>query len=138
MKSVVQFEALQAAILFIIISALSAKSAVESLPNSSAVALFNGNDLTGWQPVNGHADNWVVAGGVLTWNGGEGARLIVTKAVYADFELRLEFNYAAYSEELRKEHPGLLRTEGHIGLQSKPDSKIKFRNLTLRAIAPQE
>lgn len=206
---------------------LLAALALTTSEAADTVYLFNGVDLSGWQPVNGHADNWSVADGILTWNGGEGARMIATKETYADFELELEFNYApgcnsgvffrtpivkagrpafegnevqivdeafpkyqekmtedrrmgaiysvapptaevkappnawhrmtirclgahcritlndtvildrdltSFPAEKKKEHPGLTRPSGHICLQSKPDSKIKFRNIRLQTL----
>ena len=48
----------------------------------------------------------------------------------------IDHDLTAFSDDLKKEHPGRLRTEGHIGLQSKPESKIKFRNLTIKKLKP--
>ena len=38
-----------------------------------------------------------------------------------------------FSDELTESHPGLLRQEGHIGLQSK-DVRIEFRRIRIREI----
>lgn len=53
-------------------------------------SLFNGHDLTGWQPIDSSADHWHAADGVLYCEGGGGGWLSTTQE-YANFELRLEF-----------------------------------------------
>ena len=52
-------------------------------------ALFNGKDLTGWEPV-GAKSSWKVENGFLVTGGAGGAWLSTTKE-YADFDLSLEF-----------------------------------------------
>ena len=58
-----------------------------------AVRLFNGTDLTGWQPFGNEQSAWTVVAGVLT-NTKAGANL-GTVASYTDFKLHLEFRYPA-------------------------------------------
>jgi hypothetical protein len=57
------------------------------------VTLFNGRDLTGWQPLGDGESAWTVVGGVLT-NTKAGANL-GTRASYTDFKLHVEFRYPA-------------------------------------------
>jgi hypothetical protein len=57
------------------------------------IPLFNGRDLTGWQPVGADPSAWVVVGGVLT-NTKAGANL-VTRERYTDFKLHVEFRFAS-------------------------------------------
>ena len=52
--------------------------------------LFNGKDLSGWQPV-GKGDNWFVKDQELRCTGKPGAHWIRTKLQYANFEIRFEF-----------------------------------------------
>ncbi len=54
-------------------------------------SLFNGKDLTGWQGMQGPADNWGVKDGILTCTGGKGAHWLATKEEFSDFDLSLEF-----------------------------------------------
>ena len=54
-------------------------------------ALFNGEDLSGWQGMGGEAKNWGVEDGALIGTGGEGAQWLATEAEYDDFDLSLEF-----------------------------------------------
>jgi len=56
------------------------------------VNLFNGTDLTGWQPV-GERSHWAAVGGLLT-NREAGANL-ATRERYADFQLHVEFRNPA-------------------------------------------
>lgn len=211
-------------ILLVVISVFSALSAVKSSAEPAPKSLFDGKSFAGWQGVGGDMANWEARDGILSWNGGPGARWIATDETFDDFELELEFKYAAgansgifyrtpltkgrpayegneiqivdesaagfaekltedrrmgalytvqppsqkvqappgqwhrldircvgtrlvvslkgiavidtilseYPAALLKEHPGLLRRSGHIGLQSKPDSQIKFRNIKIK------
>jgi hypothetical protein len=65
---------------------------------SDPEALFNGKDLTGWQPINntpealnGHfASHWTVKNGELT-NTARGSNLRTTRT-FGDFKLHVEFN----------------------------------------------
>jgi hypothetical protein len=57
------------------------------------IPLFNGRDLTGWQPVGADPSAWVVVGGVLT-NTKAGANLL-TRERYTDFKLHVEFRFAS-------------------------------------------
>ena len=52
--------------------------------------LFNGQDLAGWQAVQGSIDNWTAADGLLSCTGGGGGWISTTEQ-YGDFELELEF-----------------------------------------------
>ena len=56
------------------------------------VRLFNGVDLTGWQPL-GEGSQWTAVGGILT-NGKAGANLS-TREQYTDFKLHVEFRNPA-------------------------------------------
>lgn len=59
------------------------------LAEDSWQPLFNGKDLTGWEPV-GTTDNaWSIDDGVLSGSGGGG--WLSTDKEYANFELKLEF-----------------------------------------------
>src|SRR5689334_4090915 len=70
-----------------------------SLKRSSAPSwgekkkLFNGTDLTGWQP-SGEKNQWVVDNGVLR-SAAPGSNLI-TDATFTDFKLHVEFRYSAH------------------------------------------
>jgi hypothetical protein len=58
---------------------------------TAPVAIFNGKDLTGWQPIGNPANShWVVADGLLL-NETKGANLRTT-ASYTDFKLHFEVN----------------------------------------------
>jgi hypothetical protein len=52
--------------------------------------LFNGKDLTGWEPTNPSANHWVAKDGVLL-NESKGANLKTTRK-FDDFKLHIEFN----------------------------------------------
>ena len=52
--------------------------------------IFNGKDLSGWNPV-GKGDNWFAKDGELRCTGKPGAHWIRTKMEYANFEVRFEF-----------------------------------------------
>lgn len=55
--------------------------------------LFNGEDLSGWEGVGGHTDDWHVEDGeiVLTGRSEGGAGWLATEKQYSNFELKLEF-----------------------------------------------
>jgi hypothetical protein len=53
------------------------------------------------------------------------------KIVHND-EVLVDTNLEKYSEKFKK-HPGLLRTEGHIGFQSH-DGRIEFKNVTVKEL----
>ena len=53
-------------------------------------SLFNGKDLTGWEPDNPNANHWVAEDGVLL-NQTKGANLRTTRK-FDDFKLHIEFN----------------------------------------------
>jgi hypothetical protein len=54
------------------------------------VSLFNGKDLTGWQPYASKPGNWAVEDGLLVCLG-KGGGWLGTDRDYASFELRLEY-----------------------------------------------
>ncbi|HEU4786405.1 MAG TPA: DUF1080 domain-containing protein, partial [Gemmatimonadaceae bacterium] len=56
----------------------------------TAVALFNGKDLTGWKTEGGQS-HWTVVNGVLT-STASGANLVSTRT-FSDFKLHVEFRY---------------------------------------------
>lgn len=55
-----------------------------------SVALFNGENLEGWEPVGGSSGGWDVDDGVL-YTDGSGQGWLSTDRTYDDFELELEF-----------------------------------------------
>ncbi|MCP4782669.1 MAG: DUF1080 domain-containing protein [Fuerstiella sp.] len=57
----------------------------------------------------------------------ERCRVTVKDRVVQDVDL------TRFSDEVKEEHPGLLRTDGHIGLQSK-ETRIEFRKVRIRKI----
>ncbi|HVW10654.1 MAG TPA: DUF1080 domain-containing protein, partial [Bryobacteraceae bacterium] len=58
---------------------------------TAPVALFNGKDLTGWEPIGNVANNhWMVQDGLLV-NQAQGANLR-SKDVYTDFKVHFEVN----------------------------------------------
>lgn len=59
-------------------------------PDAAATALFNGENLEGWEPVGGSSGGWDVADGVL-YTDGSGHGWLSTTRTYDDFELELEF-----------------------------------------------
>jgi hypothetical protein len=52
--------------------------------------IFNGKDLTGWEPLPGGVNHWVARDGVLV-NQEHGANLVTTRK-FQDFKLHIEFN----------------------------------------------
>src|SRR5690606_12705041 len=54
-------------------------------------ALFNGQDLTGWEQVGGENLTWAVEDGMLYTTGDEGGGWLSTTEEFDDFELELEF-----------------------------------------------
>ena len=54
------------------------------------VELFNGQNLEGWQAIDGPMSSWHVEDGILFCSGGGGGWLSTTKQ-YGDFEIELEF-----------------------------------------------
>ncbi|MEP7346971.1 MAG: DUF1080 domain-containing protein [Gemmatimonadaceae bacterium] len=56
----------------------------------SPIRLFNGSDLTGWEPTGG-TNQWRVVGGVLT--SPKAGTNLVTKQTFTDFKLHAEFRY---------------------------------------------
>ncbi len=59
-------------------------------PSEGFRPLFNGQDLSGWKPVN-TADNFLVKDGVLVMNRGSG--WLASEESFADFELRLNYRF---------------------------------------------
>lgn len=55
--------------------------------------LFNGEDLTGWQPVGGHMEDWKVVDGEIhiTDRGDGAATWIATEKQYSNYELSVDF-----------------------------------------------
>jgi len=53
--------------------------------------LFNGKDLSGWEPVGGSGDCWAWQDGKVVCKGGKGGWLC-TKEQYGDFEFEVEYN----------------------------------------------
>ncbi|MDA0349000.1 MAG: DUF1080 domain-containing protein [Verrucomicrobia bacterium] len=58
---------------------------------------------------------------------GERFRVTVNDLLVQDFDL------TQFPEDVKKAHPGLLRSDGHIGLQNK-DVRIEFRKVRIREI----
>jgi HEAT repeat protein len=58
--------------------------------DTTSVALFNGENLEGWEPVGGSSGGWDVDDGVL-YTDGSGQGWLSTERTYDDFELELEF-----------------------------------------------
>ena len=71
-------------------SAFSLQKTNDNQSGNNWIALFNGNDLTGWTS-HGEIDAWGVRDGELvTLKPGKG-RWIRTEKMYRDFELKLDF-----------------------------------------------
>lgn len=93
--------------------------------------LFNGNDLSGWHPIGGSADNWKVQEGVLFCTGGSGSQWLATDLEYADFELSLEFNVPKDGNSgvfLRAPEQGVPYVDG-LEVQILDDFGEKWKNL---------
>jgi len=58
--------------------------------DTASVALFNGENLEGWEPVGESSGGWTVDDGVL-YTDGSGQGWLSTDRTYDDFELELEF-----------------------------------------------
>lgn len=83
------------------------------------VTLFNGKDLTNWEPL-GEGNNWKAVDGVLT-NVKAGANL-ATKDRYTDFKLHIEFKYPKGGNSgiyLRGRHE--VQVEDNGNAEPKPD-----------------
>lgn len=61
----------------------------------------------------------------------EGSRLLVR----LNGQTILETDLSSYPASIQEEHPGLSRRNGHIALQSKPGSKIEFRNIKVASVS---
>ncbi len=78
--------------------------------------LFNGKDLTGWEPVGDAANVWRVEDGILICGGGRDGWLSTDKE-YANFELELEFRLLPGSNSgvfLRSPREG---TSAYVGME---------------------
>ncbi len=53
--------------------------------------------------------------------------------VSIDGDVVQDVDLTTFSDELKKSHPGLLRNDGHIGLQSK-EVRIEFRSIRIREV----
>ena len=60
------------------------------VPPGDFVPLFNGKDLTGWQPHEKRPGNWRVENGILIGSAPVGGSLYTMRGDYADFHLRAE------------------------------------------------
>jgi hypothetical protein len=69
---------------------------IRELPAEEPFAgpLFNGNDLTGWQVINGAENAWQVRDGIL-FTDGAGSGWLSTESEFGDFDLGLEFKISA-------------------------------------------
>jgi hypothetical protein len=96
-------------------------------PPDGFVALFNGRDLTGWQTTSGSFESWSVVGGVLVSEAKRAAPTnnLMTRARYADFELRLEYRLAtsgANSGVFIRSPPGITAAAQGMEIQINDDS----------------
>jgi len=92
-------------------------------------ALFNGKDLSGWQPVAGAEGHWKVADGLLYCEGGGG--WLSTTEQYGDFELELQFRVPPEGNSgvfLRAPHEGNPAYQG-MEIQVLDDHAAKYANL---------
>lgn len=99
--------------------------------SSEAEPVFNGKDLTGWQGVQGEANNWIAADGVLTGAGGEGAQWLATTTEYDDFDLSLEFKLPENGNSgvfIRAPKEGVPYVDG-IEIQLLDDAGPKWQDL---------
>ena len=78
-------------LLHALIVGISLTAGVPAVSADEGRSLFNGKDLTGWQGMQGPADNWGVKDGTLTCTGGKGAHWLATREEFSDFDLSLEF-----------------------------------------------
>lgn len=111
------------------------KKPAETPRAPQAFALFNGQDLEGWEGVGGALDNWKVEGGNLICTGGKGAKWISTKEEFGDFELSLEYNLSEggnsglFIRTPRKGDPAYVGMELQIiddlGYEEKHKAKLK-------------
>ena len=74
-----------------LIVGISLTAGVPAVSADEGRSLFNGKDLTGWQGMQGPADNWGVKDGTLTCTGGKGAHWLATREEFSDFDLSLDF-----------------------------------------------
>ncbi len=65
--------------------------AVASAAEEEWMPLFNGQDLMGWEAVDGPLESWKVEDGILFCSGAGGGGWLSTEEEYEDFELSLEF-----------------------------------------------
>ena len=78
-------------LLHALIVGISLTAGVPAVSADEGRSLFNGKDLTGWQGMQGPADNWGVKDGTLTCTGGKGAHWLATREEFSDFDLSLDF-----------------------------------------------
>jgi len=55
------------------------------------ISLFNGKDLSGWQPTMSHAEGWEVKDGLLVLTGSSAENNLVSKEKFWNFALHVEF-----------------------------------------------
>lgn len=85
-----------------------------SFVSAQSQALFNGKDLNGWKPLNGHAKFEVVNGTITgTTVYGEPNSFLATEKEYGDFILEFEF---------------LLEDDMNSGVQFRSESKPEYKN----------
>jgi hypothetical protein len=94
-------------------------------PPSTFVALFNGKDLTGWEPHPKRPGNWRVENGILIGSAPLGGGLYSTRGNYQDFRLRAE---------VRMNDKGFGRI---LGRAAYDPTKIPFRVLGYAAVINQ-
>ncbi|MBI2431470.1 MAG: DUF1080 domain-containing protein [Candidatus Hydrogenedentes bacterium] len=93
--------------------------------------LFNGQDLTGWEPIDGPKESWGVEDGMLYTTGGAGGGWLSTTAQYKDFDLQLEFrvpengNSGVFIRAPRKGNPAFEGSE----IQVLDDFGSEYRTL---------
>jgi len=83
------------------------------------IQLFNGTDLTGWQPLGSGENHWGAVGGVLT-NRAAGSNL-ATREQYTDFKLHVEFRFPVHGNSgiyLRGRYE--VQIEDSYGLEASP------------------
>ena len=94
-------------------------------------SLFNGQDLSGWQAIDGPISSWNVEDGLLYCSGGGGRGWLSTQDEYANFELELEFRVPPDGNSgvfLRAPHKGNPAYEG-MEIQILDDRSGKYPNL---------
>lgn len=93
-------------------------------------SLFNGQDLSGWEVVDGQAGSWGAADGLI-FTTGQGGGWLSTTAEYGDFELELEFRLPPGGNSgvfLRAPHQGDPAYTG-LEVQVLDDAAPEYANL---------